>query len=282
MAVHNGCRGVITTAFDTKNGEGRGIDQRLAYLRLVYLQVTLARNRHNGTGDAQVPRLNNPTVLVTRPMDASRRFVEALRTEAGTFHPCISPAFENVTTSVVMPDFDSAIFTSAAGVSFAPDGGGRVAYCVGDATARKAAASGYDAESAGGTVQDLIALILRAQPQQTLAHIRGENSIGNVRMQLVANGIECCDVVAYRKSPLLPHSSVLELVEQSNNLIIPIFSAETVSIFSTWPINFSHGICVVISDAVADEAKALTPTNIIVSGSPNLPSMVEATARLIA
>lgn len=229
-----------------------------------------------------MPRFINPTVLVTRPPDSSHRFIVALEKVAGPFAPLVMPAFEIASTDAAIPDFDVAIFTSRAGVASAPSGDGRQCYCVGYATAGAAKTAGYDPISAQGSASDLIDLILKQRPAGQLLHIRGETSVGNVATTLHSHGLPCAEVIAYRKKPSLPTPQSIALLKESDNLILPVFSAETVSILADWNIDFTNAHIVAISPAVAVAAQALLPASLVTTGHPDLNEMVAQTASLIA
>lgn len=229
-----------------------------------------------------LPQSEIPTVLITRPADAAERFRAALKQSAGPFRSLILPAFEIVSSGASIPDFDVGIFTSRAGIVFAPKGRNRVAYCVGDATADAATRSGYRAHSAQGSASDLCQVILEQAPQDKLLHIRGEVSLGDVMATLSAGGLQCSEVVAYRKDPKRLDRNMLEPVAEAKKLIVPLFSAETVSIIGSWDVDFSPATAVSISAAVGHVAAALNPAEIVVADAPDLPSMVASTARLIA
>ncbi|MDB4213564.1 uroporphyrinogen-III synthase [Octadecabacter sp.] len=229
-----------------------------------------------------LPQSETPTVLITRPAAAAERFRAALEKSAGPFRSLILPAFEIVSFGVSIPDFDMAIFTSRAGVAFAPKGRDRVAFCVGDATSEAAMRSGYRAHSAQGSASDLCQVILAQAPLGKLLHIRGEVSLGDVMATLSAGGLHCSEVVAYRKDPARPDREILNTIAEVKNLIIPLFSAETVSIIGSWDIDFGSAMTVSISSAVGHAAVVLNPAEIVVADAPNLPSMVASTARLIA
>jgi len=254
----------------------------LDYLRLNRLQVTLGVYRHNGSGGHGLPRLNNPTVLLTRPKASSAEFVAALTKIAGPFEPLISPAFETVPTHDQVPPFDVAIFTSRAGVLHGPTGQGRLAYCVGEATAQAARAAGYDIRSANGDAADLTAMILKERPHGSVLHVRGEVSYGNIHDTLITHGIECLTAIVYRKAPCPPSSEISKFSTPAQSGIFCLFSAETVSIISDWPIDFSNTHAVAISQNVAKAAHDLNPLSITVATAPNLGEMAAATSRLIA
>lgn len=229
-----------------------------------------------------MPRLNNPTVLLTRPKASSDAFVAELSKIAGAFEPLISPAFEIVATDAPVIPFEMAIFTSRAGVVHAPNGLGRLAYCVGEATAKAAHLAGYNARSAQGGAPELIAMILREQQHAALLHFRGEVSYGNIRDTLNNHGLTCSHAIVYRKSPCAPSRDFILGSRSMHSRIICLFSAETVSIIAEWPIEFSGLHVVAISQNVADAAQLLKPSSVTVSNAPTLGEMAAATSRLIA
>lgn len=245
-------------------------------------QVTLARNRYNGPGVQAVPTFEDPTILITRPAADAERFLQMLRADSGPFDAIKCPAFSFEEIPTKQSDFDAAVFTSKAGVLFAPEGQGRVAYCVGDATAQLANVAGYAPLSANGSAEDLVELILRKSPTVSLQHIRGENSTGNVTERLIAQGIRCTEAIAYRKVPQTPSESIKKDLSSASKLILPLFSAETVSILASWALQLDGCTVVAISGAVAKSAETLLPKKVVVSERPDMRGMAAATARLIA
>lgn len=229
-----------------------------------------------------MPQSEDILVLVTRPKESADRFVAELARQAGPHRSIVSPAFENESTNAVIPNFDTAIFTSRAGVMFAPVGEDRKAYCVGDATAAAAQQAGYVALSATGDASDLVALILEQKPEGRLLHLRGEVSHGNVSALLKDAEIECSEIVTYRKSPIPPNEAVVVALNTTSKVIVPLFSAETVSILASWGCDFSNAQVVAISDAVAQEAARLHPALVVTADRPDQASMVVQTAALIA
>lgn len=210
------------------------------------------------------------------------RFAAALQRSAGPFTPLICPAFEVVGTGADIPDFEVGIFTSRAGVSFAPAGADRLAYCVGDATAHAATQAGYRAVSSSGSAPELCALILADAPSEKLLHVRGEVSRGDVINTLRDGGLDCAQAVVYRKQPTQIDNHDAAVLENATSLLIPVFSAETVSIISDWRVDLTGAHVIAISQFVADSAAVVSPVSITVSDKPDLTSMVALTTRLIA
>jgi uroporphyrinogen-III synthase len=136
--------------------------------------------------------------------------------------------------------------------------------------------------SADGSADDLVTLILRQRRDVALLHIRGEISRGGIAKRLNDAGLKCHEVVAYRKAAKGPSQPIRDALSVSQNIIFPLFSAETVSILETWPLNFEGCTVVAISDVVAGASATLLPLNVVVSPAPNVHAMAQATARLIA
>ena len=224
----------------------------------------------------------HPTVLLTRPKRSSLRFLERLQQTGKQFEPIIAPAFEIEATGAVVPEHQGAIFTSKAAVDLAPKGAGVPAFCVGDATARAATQRGYAAQSAGGDVDDLLRLILAQGSVGTLVHLRGEKSRGDVKAQLTRAGLSCVDVVLYRKARQGLSQQTAAKLREAETLLVPAFSAETVSILHDWAAVPKGATVIAMSAAVAAEATKLAPSKTIISERPNLSSMTQAVSGLIA
>lgn len=227
-------------------------------------------------------KLTNPTVFVTRPLKGSEAFLAALRDVAGPFVPVLNPAFELIAVPHEAPTFDAAVFTSRPGVSFAPSGQGRVAWCVGKATAQAAQAAGYEPQSAAGDAMDLVTLILERKPSGKLMHLRGENVRENVTQHLKGGGIGCDEVIVYRKNVLSLSVENATAVAQATDVVFPAFSAETVSIFASWGVSIDSFHVVAMSDHVAQAARELGARSVHVADHPDLSEMVALCSRLIA
>lgn len=194
----------------------------------------------------------------------------------------ICPAFELVGCSDVAVDFDDAIFTSQAAVRFAPKGYGRTAWCVGDATANAAFVHGYNAKSASGNAQDLVQLILTERPKGTVLHLRGEKTHVNVIKLLKQGGLHADEAIVYKKRSSHPSPLELQNIGRATAVILPMFSAETVSIIGSWGLSLVHAKIVAISEDVAIAARSLGAQEIHQALKPDLKAMLATTSRLIA
>lgn len=225
---------------------------------------------------------DNPHILVTRPLASATAFVERLRLQSTKFVPIIAPAFELEPVSAGLPPFDEAVFTSRAGVQFAPKGEQRPAWCVGTSTAQAAQAAGYRARSANGNADRLVDVILTERPEGRLLHLRGETAAGDVASRLSDSGVRCDDRVIYRKAIKEIAPEALATVHDAVVIIAPVFSAETVSILARWKLDWSYIHLVAISVKVAAAASELTPAQTTLATSPDLAAMTQAVVRLIA
>ena len=251
-------------------------------MRLGVLQVTLAGNRYNGWEAAGLTTFENPIVLLTRPTQSSELLLGALKKVAGAFRPYFCPAFEYEPVEYPEASFDAAIFTSKTGVKFAPRGNGRVAWCVGEATAQMAQAKGYLTKTGTGNAMDLSKMILRSDLRDRIIHFRGENVRIDLKTILGAAGLTCTDTVVYRTVVAAVPDGLPDVLDSTDVFIVPVFSGETVSIIGDWGLDLNRAWVVAISEEVASDAQRLNPKGISTAANPNLDEMVRIMTRLIA
>ncbi|WP_424971838.1 uroporphyrinogen-III synthase [Dinoroseobacter sp. S76] len=170
-------------------------------------------------------------VLLTRPRAQAEAFAAKL---PETLAPVISPLLRIVPQEgiVAAPAEVTLIFTSANGVASYPaatDGARQTALCVGARTAEQARAAGFDAHSADGTAEDVLALAL-TRPGPFL-HIRGAHARGEITERLRAAGKEAQDCIAYDQLPC-PLSDAARAA-LTGPCLVPLFSPRTASLFAT-------------------------------------------------
>lgn len=189
-------------------------------------QVTLRRPANNPESITRHMAL--PTLILTRPQASAEAFAASLDPAAlGSVRVLIAPLMRIVSMGPV-PDLENAcgvIFTSANGVSHAPKGAGRPAFCVGAQTTKHAIEHGWAAQMSGTCAEDLVATLLQARPAAPLVHIGGEHTVGDIAQTLTAADIEVRHVAVYRQQllPLTP-----EAKEALQGLtILPVFSPRT-------------------------------------------------------
>ncbi|MDV4144693.1 uroporphyrinogen-III synthase [Shimia sp. FJ5] len=218
--------------------------------------------------DAQVP------ILLTRPQDASERFEARLRAEGITAPVVFSPVLRIEPSVVSLPArMAGAIFTSKNGVA-SVEGRGLPAWCVGEATAAAANAKGWQARAAGGDAESLLRRILADAPRGPLVHFRGAHARGDVAARLQEAGIETMDMVVYRQEAEPLNAEAKELLGREKPLILPLFSPRSAAqVAKAGPFHAPLFI-VAMSEAVAEEARSLSPRRMIVTPEPHADFMV--------
>ncbi len=172
----------------------------------------------------------HPLILMTRPRDSSDSFLDALRRAcAEPFETLVSPVIEPVRigSDIGRGDSRGVIFTSATAVGAVrghQEFAGLTAYCVGDRTAQAATDAGFVARSAGGTVDDLVALINATGDRGPLLYLRGKEVSADLVRMLRETGTACREVVVYeqREAQLTPDA--LSVITSGRRVIAPVFS----------------------------------------------------------
>lgn len=226
-------------------------------------------------------------VLLTRPEEASRAFASALDARfGGRVRPVISPLMAPVFLSPDLPEgpFAAVIFTSATGVAAAmglelP----KRAYCVGAQTTAQARLAGFDALSADGNAEALVAAVLAKPPHGQLLHLRGEEARGEVAERLTGAGVKTASVVVYRQEPQFLTDQALGLLGTEGTVIVPLFSPRTAALFqAAVPQALRASLrLAAMSAAVADAAHALPHEALEIARRPDADAMLEAVGRLL-
>ena len=169
-----------------------------------------------------------PTLLLTRPEGQSRELAERLRGRIDPGVPVvISPILEIVPVPFDLPaDPAFLILTSVHGAEAADIASlsGLTAWCVGDRTAEAARASGLRAVSAGGTAQDLLALLRRERPVGTGVYLRGRHAATDLANALNSAGTDTHEVIVYDQvaRPLSPEARAR--LGAPGTVVLPVYS----------------------------------------------------------
>lgn len=175
-------------------------------------------------------RQSQPTILLTRPLAQSQRFADQIG--GALISPLMRPEF--LSPALPSGDFAGIVLTSETGAQAA----GRIsavgaalpkqAFCVGDRTAVAARAAGFEASSAAGAADDLLAYIVKAVPAVgRLLLLRGQDSVGDLEQRLVSAGIETVSLIVYRQIAQSLTGAAVDLLQESRPVILPIFSPRT-------------------------------------------------------
>lgn len=225
-----------------------------------------------------------PTLLLTRPDEASRRFLALCEGLAGRPLPAIlSPVMVLTPRAVTLPERPSAlVLTSEAGAESAGALGlaGLPAWCVGPRTAQVAREAGLLTRDAGGNAEALVATILAARPSGLLLHLHGEHVRGCVAARLRAGGLRAEAVVAYAQDALPPTAQARAALGGPLPVVAPLFSPRSVHLLLAWHPRAPLQV-VAMSGAVAEAARALEPRRLLVAARPDAPAMARAVVALL-
>ena len=210
-----------------------------------------------------------PTVLLTRPLPAARRFAGLIDAPC-VISPLMAPDWLDPGPP---PEAEAYIFTSATAVA----GWTRlhsargVAYCVGDRTAQVAREAGFQAQSAKGDVTSLAAL-LDTLPQQTLLHVRGTHVAGDLGAR-----VKPYTVYEQRPRDLTPEATAL--LASNATVILPLFSPRSVALFAAQnsPLQ-ARLVPVAISKAVGKGIAEAGLGTAMIADVPDAPGMARAIA----
>lgn len=171
-----------------------------------------------------------PLILLTRPRAQAEGFAARCRERLRPVPEILIAPVMEIVPGVDLPDMggvDGVIFTSVNGVrAFAAACPWRDlrCWCVGDRTAREAVAQGFEARSAAGTVDDLLALILSEAPDGVVVHVHGAHVTGDLVARLVAGGVQAQGIAAYDQRAVAFTGAVLARLDGQQRVLVPLFS----------------------------------------------------------
>ena len=237
-----------------------------------------------------VPQSRAPTVLLTRPATQSHRFALALQARFPGIQTVVSPliAPEYLRPAVPLRDWGGVIFTSETGAlaarRIAADGMPlpRLAFCVGDQTARVASAEGFDARSAQGDGQALVRLVEAAKVTGPLLYLHGAETRVDVAGTLNSAGIETVSMVCYAQIATALTPEAVALILRVDPVVVPVFSARTGQILAAEYARIAGVaplyLAGISADAVADLPAALKQ----VADRPDAAAMLDVLAAWLA
>lgn len=234
-----------------------------------------------------------PTILLTRPLPQSQRFAAQLRARWPDLSLMIAPlmAPEFLMPDLPQKDFAALILTSETGaeaarrISAAGVALPNRAFCVGDRTALAAEAAGFQAQSAQGDAEALIAHIRANPPRGPLLFLHGAQTTGDIAERVNSANTETVSAVAYAQSPQPLTEAATHLLRQPDPVILPLFSPRSARIFGTaCPEGAARAPLWVaaLSPAVAQMAADLAPDRMRTATRPDAAAMLDALAGLIA
>ena len=236
------------------------------------------------------PQSRAPTVLLTRPAAQSARFGADLTARFPGVRVVTSPliAPEFLRPALPVRDWSGVIFTSETGVvaarGIAADGYAlpRRAFCVGDQTASVAKADGFDAVSAQGDGQALVRCIQASQFCGPLLYLHGAQVRTDVGSALNAAGFETVCAVCYAQRAQRFTAEVVTLLQRTDPLLMPLFSARTGTIFTGEYLRVSGTAPLLVAAISADVGLDLTVADRRVAERADAAAMLEAMAFWLA
>lgn len=219
-------------------------------------------------------------LLMTRPRARSERFVVQLPEDTrGALEPVFAPMWR-IEPCAPAPDFDVALITSANGVHFGPEAAGRIAYCVGTATAAKAREAGWQVVEAGQDAAVLVQTLTTARPAGRIMHLSGAQTRGDVVEQLQSIGLNVDRHVAYTQIPL-PLSAQARGVLARGDVIVPLFSPNGAAHFADQAAGAGGVHVAAISAATAQKLKNFPARNVVIAAQPDARSVATAVGKLL-
>lgn len=232
--------------------------------------------------------MGTPTLLLTRPAEASERFAAQLRGILGAQAPAVLIApLMRVDYAGRLPAMDRVaglIFTSANGVrAYAAAGGRRdcPAWVVGDATGEAARRAGIVARVAGGDARALVAALARERPAGALLHVRGEHARGDVARKLRAVGIDVRETVLYRQILLPLGDAARAVLDGRAPVVVPLFSPRTAAQFAAQYRGRAPLLVAAMSHAVEQEVAHLPAARLVTAERPDAPAMLRTVVTLL-
>ena len=241
----------------------------------------------SGRGNTQgmTPQSRALPVILTRPAAQGDRFAADLRARFGhQVAPILSPLLAPVFLPVELPagPFRAILLTSETGAQAAARLSGlpRLAWCVGDRTAAAARALGFDARSAAGDADALVAAVLASGDAGPFLHLRGRDSRGDVAARLTAAGMPTRDLVVYVQEPQPLNDQALAYLAGAEPVIVPLFSPRTAQLFAATAPKAPLYIAA-LSPTVAQALGQLPRQMLSVADRPDAAALLQALVPLI-
>lgn len=223
-------------------------------------------------------------LLLTRPRGAAEQFVAQLdRSLMADVRTVYSPLLEIEPRSsqVDLSGYVGVILTSANAVDNAPVGEGRMAYCVGARTAKRAVAAGWAVQIVAEDAQDLITKIRNAPVSGPLLHLAGAHRRGQIAERLSDGGI-ATDIEVLYDQVLAPLNMQAQAVLGGKTpVIVPLFSPRTAVQFAAQAVRLDLVDVVAMSAAVAEPVVNVPPEKVHIAAEPTGAAMVEGVEYLL-
>ena len=173
-----------------------------------------------------------PTLLLTRPRAQAERFADECRAAFGDVPVVISPILTiRYLEAPSLAGLAGVLLSSEHGARALGNGGGLRSWCVGDRTAEVARECGFDAVSAGGSAEDLVAMVASAAPEGRLLHAHGAHTRGDVAGRLRAAGLSVETAEVYEQEPAALSVAAREALK-AGEVVLPMFSPRSAELLA--------------------------------------------------
>jgi len=230
------------------------------------------------------PDQENVILLLTRPLGGNERFCLKIK---HLLYSCeildnpiqridFLPSLSKVNKNSVL------IFTSANGLRAAKKHNliNKKCFVVGANTKKIAVSFGYDVLAFSKDQENLLKLIKSKKPTESMVHIRGKHTVGNLCDALKRNQFSCLDIIGYNQEPLKIKKQNLQKIHSGRPVILPIFSSRSAELLQS-NLDLTGFNVIAISEAVAKIVTGVELGELVISKKPDLNSMQEATLAIL-
>ena len=230
------------------------------------------------------PDQENVILLLTRPLGGNERFCLKIK---HLLYSCeildnpiqkidFLPSLSKVNKNSVL------IFTSANGLRAAKKHNliNKKCFVVGANTKKIAVSFGYDVLGFSKDQENLLKLIKSKKPTESMVHIRGKHTVGNLCDALKRNQFSCLDIIGYNQEPLKIKKQNLQKIHSGRPVILPIFSSRSAELLQS-NLDLTGFNVIAISEAVAKIVTGVELGELVISKKPDLNSMQEATLAIL-
>lgn len=231
---------------------------------------------------------SRPTLLLTRPDMAARRFAAEFRARFGADWPVIvAPLMRTRWLQPELPDRRAAdiAFTSETAVAgyarLTPDRTAR-AWCVGPRTADAARAAGFAVITGPGDATGLARCIAAERAGAVVLWPQGSETAHDLRDLLDPAGVETIPLTVYDQRPEPLTDEAKTALAGDRALLLPLFSPRSARLVAlAAPIRRAPLFVAAMSRAVAEAAAALAPERLEMAPHPDTPGILTALERLL-
>tara|TARA_A200000159_G_scaffold134219_1_gene132716 strand:- start:202 stop:939 length:738 start_codon:yes stop_codon:yes gene_type:complete len=230
------------------------------------------------------PDQENVILLLTRPLGGNERFCLKIKHLLYSCEILDNPIQKiNFLPSLSKVNKNSVlIFTSANGLRAAKKHNliNKKCFVVGANTKKIAVSFGYDVLGFSKDQENLLKLIKSKKPTESMVHIRGKHTVGNLCDALKRNQFSCLDIIGYNQEPLKIKKQNLQKIHSGRPVILPIFSSRSAELLQS-NLDLTGFNIIAISEAVAKIVTGVELGELVISKKPDLNSMQEATLAIL-